>query len=331
MKTRSTAGLAFGVSLALAGSLAVVPAVSAEPTEPAEPQTCKNPGVEIVSGTVDWGVKTSWRSYITGNIAKGQWTIGGAVKEGPQAKNAKDFQFLFEVDPAKSNIKVDKDGNVTEAKIQTKDSSIEFEGHKGALYSKMQSPYFEIQGNTVRPGVTYVAYYVEGKGMTEYTPADRIEANKVTGTDTFGQGAVEAVTEGDIIHLETQGMKYKQKPGTNYDPETKKQTVEGIDRLFLGTYNENYQPELDDASIALKTRQVCNDAATPSEKPSKPSESSKPSQPSKPGKDPNGSSQGSFGPMAWIIPLVSALLALGGGFAWLAQNFNILGKLGIKF
>lgn len=118
---------------------------------------------------MNWGIKQSFRSYITGPIAKGKWTTSGAVTQNEGDKGGADFQFHFEVDPSASSVSLGEDGTVTKADIRTKDSTLEFEGHHGALYTKMLSPYVLTEAAQAKAGTSYEGYYVPGKGMTEYT------------------------------------------------------------------------------------------------------------------------------------------------------------------
>ncbi|CAB0539901.1 hypothetical protein CIP107514_00544 [Corynebacterium diphtheriae] len=87
-------------------------------------------------------------------------------------KRGKDFYFEVPVDPKASNLEI-KDNKIVEAEINTKDSSIVFEGHHGSFYSQLHNPYVTTKDNAVKASVSYVGYYVLGKNMTEYKDADR--------------------------------------------------------------------------------------------------------------------------------------------------------------
>ncbi|CAB0682187.1 cell-surface hemin receptor [Corynebacterium diphtheriae] len=93
----------------------------------------------IESGTLKWGVKQSYRQYIFNKkLANGNWKIAGDIKEVGE-KRGKDFYFEVPVDPKASNLEI-KDNKIVEAEINTKDSSIVFEGHHGSLYSELHNP-----------------------------------------------------------------------------------------------------------------------------------------------------------------------------------------------
>lgn len=147
------------LALALTASALTVPAAFAADAPP----TCAPPGqtleTRIVSGTVNWGgIKESFRNYITGPIARGGgWTTSGAVTQDEGNKGGADFQFHFEVDPSASSVSLGEDGTVTKADIRTKDSTLEFEGHHGALYTKMLSPYVLTEAGQAKAGTSYEA------------------------------------------------------------------------------------------------------------------------------------------------------------------------------
>lgn len=223
---------------ALAATALTVPHASAE-------ETCT-----IESGSLNWGIKHSWRAYIKGFIAQGDWTTTGQVEEKGDPE-AEDFYFGFEVDPEKSTITVDENGNVTSSKIKTKDSSITFTGHEDALYSKVLSPYVETTGDTARLGTGYEGYYVEGKHMTKYTKDDRIDANKLSGEGVFGHGTAQWQKKDDTLTLDATNVRYKEQPGTG------KGKIDGVDVLFMGNYTSKNKPELDDAHLTLNVAPGC--------------------------------------------------------------------------
>ena len=253
---------------AIAATAITVPQATA-----AEAESCT-----IESGTFNWGIKHSWRSYIKGRIANGDWETTGTVKENGDPTGS-DFTFGFEVDPEASTVSVDEAGNVTASKIKAKDSSITFTGHHGALYSKMTNPFVQTEGDKAQLGSGYEAYFVEGKHMTQYTPEDRVEANKRTGEGAFGQGKAQWSKDGDTLTLNASDVMYERQPGTNDSGD-----VEGVDFLFMGMYSHDYNPEVDSAQLTLNLAPGCgqekDNDEVPSEgekpKPQVPSEGEKP-------------------------------------------------------
>ncbi|MFI6640085.1 HtaA domain-containing protein [Streptomyces sp. NPDC050504] len=74
------------------------PAPSKAPAEPAEPGASGKPAQAgaLRDAAVDWGVRRTFREYVTGAIAKGEWTLadgardGGALFRFPQGKGTYD-------------------------------------------------------------------------------------------------------------------------------------------------------------------------------------------------------------------------------------------------
>lgn len=229
---------------ALAATALTVPHASAE-------ETCT-----IESGSLNWGIKHSWRSYIKGPIAQGDWTTTGSVQENGEP-DSKDFTFGFDVDPEKSTVTVDEQGNVTASEIRTKDSSITFTGHHDALYSNVKSPFVKTTGDEVRLGSGYEAYYVEGKHMTQYTKDDQTEANKRTGEGAFAHGKGQWKKEGNTLPLSTADTSYERQPGTT------DKKAEGVDVLFMGIYGPKYSPKVDEAQLTLNVSPDCGQKKSP--------------------------------------------------------------------
>lgn len=229
---------------ALAATALTVPHASAE-------ETCT-----IESGSLNWGIKHSWRSYIKGPIAQGDWTTTGSVQENGEP-DSKDFTFGFDVDPEKSTVTVDEQGNVTASEIRTKDSSITFTGHHDALYSNVKGPFVKTTGDEVRLGSGYEAYYVEGKHMTQYTKDDQTEANKRTGEGAFAHGKGQWKKEGNTLTLSTTDTFYERQPGTT------DKKAEGVDVLFMGIYGPKYSPKVDEAQLTLNVSPDCGQKKSP--------------------------------------------------------------------
>lgn len=95
------------VVTALAATALTVPHASAE-------ETCT-----IESGSLNWGIKYSWRSYLKTGFAAGDWSTSGPVTQTGDPKG-KDFSFGFEVDPETSTVAVDEEGNVVSSNIEAK-------------------------------------------------------------------------------------------------------------------------------------------------------------------------------------------------------------------
>ncbi|WP_327786666.1 hypothetical protein [Corynebacterium belfantii] len=159
------------------------------------------------------------------------------------------------LDPQVSNLEI-KDNKIVEVEINTKYSSIVFEGHHGSLYSQLHNPYVTTKDSAVKAGVSYVGYYVPSKNMTEYKEADRTEANKRSGRDTFGVGTTAGWTLNETAAtLSGSNMRYVPQP------KTKDNVIDGVDVIFMGQYDGNYNSDLDDVKVDLKLKKVCKDEA----------------------------------------------------------------------
>ena len=275
MKNKFSLGVSLCAGLAVIGG-ALTPAAYAQESPGNATATCQNPGVEIVDGKINWGIKHSYRNYIYSNIARGSWTTAGAVTEDSTdaaGRRKPDFQFHFDVDPNTSTVKLDAQGNVVESDIQTQDSTLIFEGHHGALYSQMKSPYVKTEGNVVKPGTGYVGYYVEGKPMTQYKESDRTDENKRTGKGEFGVGKTEGwKLEGNKLTMSGTNPFYTPQPGSD----RWKDIHEGIDVLFMGAYGS--EDPLDDLQVELNVKNTCLDEETDTTTPGGTTEDSTPGQ-----------------------------------------------------
>lgn len=95
--------------------------------------------------------------------------------------------------------------------------------------------------------------------MTEYKESDRTEANKVTGKDEFGTGQTTGWThEDNKLSMSGTGLRYVPKSGTDANTAV----LEGVDVIFMGIYNDDYKPELDDVRVDLNVKNTCLDEET---------------------------------------------------------------------
>jgi hypothetical protein len=93
---------------------------------PAGAASAQAPGCEVESGVLSWGFKESFRAYIDGSIANGEWTVAdGATYDTPS------FGFPAEtgrVDPR------DPNGSIAFA------GAVRFTGHGGILDTTVANP-----------------------------------------------------------------------------------------------------------------------------------------------------------------------------------------------
>jgi len=117
-----------GTSALLAAAM-LIPATAASAQTTADAQACV-----VTDGTLSWGVKESFRSYISGTIANGSWeALDGATYETP------DFTWTGATgsyDPATGTGSVSFPGTV------------HFTGHDGVLDLTLGNPTIEFEGDT---------------------------------------------------------------------------------------------------------------------------------------------------------------------------------------
>ncbi|WP_152031006.1 HtaA domain-containing protein [Agromyces aureus] len=87
--------------------------------------TCK-----VTAGSLDWGFKESFRSYLTSGIANGDWTLTGVTENGG----------IFAFTTASGTL--DESGRG----VLAYDGTIEFTGHDGALDTTIANPKIELDG-----------------------------------------------------------------------------------------------------------------------------------------------------------------------------------------
>lgn len=118
-------------SVAVGGALLAVPAGASATVSPTTVDSAAS--CEITGGTLKWGVKESFRSYISGSIANGSWEASdGATYETPDFEwsNAKGS-----IDPATGTGRVSFTG------------AVHFTGHDGVLDLTIANPTIEFEGD----------------------------------------------------------------------------------------------------------------------------------------------------------------------------------------
>ncbi|UTX52733.1 HtaA domain-containing protein [Leucobacter aridicollis] len=138
MKSRAASRLSAAVSgAAVVAAMLVAPAAAQALAPSSIAQSTAAPAgtgsCEITGGTLKWGVKASFRSYISGSIANGSWEPGdGVTYETPE------FTWTGgagELDPATGV------GEVSFA------GSVHFTGHDGVLDLTLANPTIEFEGD----------------------------------------------------------------------------------------------------------------------------------------------------------------------------------------
>lgn len=127
MNIRHTRGVLVGT--AILGSLLVAPQVAHASPLPAQDEAA---ACEVTDGTLSWGVKESFRSYISGTIANGSWeTTEGAEYEIPN--------FIW----GNANGSIDAETGVGSVSFT---GTVHFTGHDGVLDLTLANPTIELDG-----------------------------------------------------------------------------------------------------------------------------------------------------------------------------------------
>ena len=101
-------------------------------TPPLVPPTGGFAEGEVSSGLLDWGVKESFRSYVSGPIARGGWTVHGITDNGGTFRWASSYG-TYDMETRRGTVSFD--GGVT------------FSGHEGALDLTLSRPQVRFVGD----------------------------------------------------------------------------------------------------------------------------------------------------------------------------------------
>ncbi|MGV3713020.1 HtaA domain-containing protein [Pseudolysinimonas sp.] len=149
--------------LALAAALLV-----GLPAAPAVAQEAQPPGCDVEAATLDWGFKESFRAYIDGSIANGEWTVAdGATYETPT------FGFTASdgrIDPSGPNGSIEFPG------------SVRFTGHDGLLDTTIANPVL-----VLRAGGEDALLLLDVTGATMDGDAVAVEETPFVAIDLAGQ------------------------------------------------------------------------------------------------------------------------------------------------
>lgn len=162
-----------------AGALAATSLFVALPaTAGAEDTTCEETHLAPASGTFEWGVKETWRTYLEGRIANGGWKNPGAEYNGSA--------FVFS--PAQEGGGLDHAGRGT----LRFDGELQFEGHAGALDMTLSDFAVNVKGSRAEIQVDYVTYKSDmsyGAGKGEKITGNDVVIAEIELENTFRSGS----------------------------------------------------------------------------------------------------------------------------------------------
>ncbi len=113
-------------------ALAALLALGALALVPAAPADAQAPGCDVAAATLTWGFKESFRAYIDGSIANGEWTVAdGATYQTPT--------FGFAAEDGQVDAR-DPNGSIAFP------GAVRFTGHGGVLDTTIANPVLILRG-----------------------------------------------------------------------------------------------------------------------------------------------------------------------------------------
>lgn len=177
-----------GAGLLAAGMLVVPTAATAAFAAPL-PATSEA-ACSVSAATLNWGVKESFRSYISGSIANGEWTVSDDMRyETPD--------FIW--DKATAAFSSDLESGTIGFT-----GAVHFTGHDGAMKLDLADPVIEFEGAdtaylTLTIGATDAA---DAGGEATAVP---VRAAKIDLTDAVTSGGTELGIQGAVPRLTSEG------------------------------------------------------------------------------------------------------------------------------
>jgi hypothetical protein len=184
------AALAVGAGLGMLG-----PAGAAT----AQPRMVE-PGCAVTDATLSWGFKESFRAYIDGDIANGEWTTaGGATYETPEFSWS-DGTGHFDPETGVGYVQFT--------------GSVRFTGHEGLLDTTIADPALSIT-----PDGGALILDVSGPSMEgEQIDAQDVSFVELTGPDVSADGARATVESDTVLTAEGEAAFPDYQAGTAFDP-----------------------------------------------------------------------------------------------------------------
>ena len=162
------------LALAAAALLALAPAAAAT-AAPAQA-----PGCDIESASMSWGFKESFRAYIDGSIANGEWTVGdGAMYATPE------FGFLA------TDGRIDPRGPLGSISFA---GSVRFTGHGGILDTTVANPVLVLRADETAVLLLDVSGPTMEGDQVSVTGATFVDVD-LTGQDFTSNGGIITIVD----------------------------------------------------------------------------------------------------------------------------------------
>lgn len=123
--------------LAVAAPSALTPAAAAQTSVAQQGTQGDSQPAAVSQGSFSWGIKQSFRNYLTGPIAGGHWTLDGVGFSG--TSNGEDGSFDFTVDPSSAAVQGD------DADLPLR-GSVSLVGHGGLINVTLSNLVLQVRG-----------------------------------------------------------------------------------------------------------------------------------------------------------------------------------------
>lgn len=207
------------------------PAPHKDPAKQCTPDPNK---MRVTGGTLSWGLRKSFTTYVRGSIAQGGWdTTGGASWNGST--------FVF---PAVSG----NYDNATKKGTINYSGTVHFTGHHGILDTVLSNPSLVVTGNSAQLYMTVTSQDMEGNrtnfGRVHFANVSLSNVSLSGGTMSLQSSSVTLTAAGAKAFagfyspgepLDQLSSTVKMAPGSVCDPETGELKVYGADGKLYGT------------------------------------------------------------------------------------------------
>ncbi|MEO5919656.1 MAG: HtaA domain-containing protein [Pseudolysinimonas sp.] len=158
------------------------------------------PGCDVTDATLTWGFKESFRAYIDGDIANGEWTTaGGATYETPS--------FIW----SDGQGRYDPDTGYGHAQFL---GTVRFTGHDGLLDTTIADPILSIE-----PDGAVLILDVSGPSMEgDQIDADDVGFVDLPGVEVSGEGARLTLSSASVLTDDGEAAFPDYAAGTAFDP-----------------------------------------------------------------------------------------------------------------
>ena len=183
----------------------------------------------VTGGSIKWGVKESFRSYLAGPIAHGGWNLTGTTFEG--SERGADGQFVWPI--AEGAGTVGADGSASASGT----GSVRMHGHSEVLDTTLSNPTVVINGTDGEIKVDYKAKKPEA--FTPTAPFVWVEGTQATGA-TFSLDAAQDFQQSGTVTVTT----------------TDTLLTDELDAAMANFYGAG--AEIDNVTLILDITETCN-------------------------------------------------------------------------